>query len=66
MRVPFHSRDAVFVRWQRRGFEALRRVLQHLQQQLTVGRPREALALVPIRAMQPPTDRLRRRRTWRD
>jgi hypothetical protein len=53
MKVHFRRKDSGIVRWQQRGVERLRRALRHLQQLLAVDRQTEALALIPIRAVQP-------------
>ncbi|MGA8393147.1 MAG: hypothetical protein WB775_13560 [Burkholderiaceae bacterium] len=66
MNVNFLSNDSVIGRWQQRGVDHLRQVLRHLQQLLAVDRHPEALALIPIRAVQPRVARERHRRTWRD
>ena len=66
MKVHFRSKDSGFVRWQQRRVERLRQALRHLQQLLAVDRQPEALALIPIRAVQPHVAREPHRRTWRD
>jgi|GEM_PF-2770147 len=66
MKVPFRSKCSKFVRWKLLGIERLRQALRHLQRLLTGGGPPEALALIPIRAVQPHVTRQRSRRTWRD
>jgi hypothetical protein len=66
MNVHFRCKDSVIGRWQQRGVDLLRQALRHLRQLLAVDRPPEALALIPIRAVQPRVARERHRRTWRD
>jgi hypothetical protein len=66
MRVLFRCKDFGIVRWQQRGVERLRQALQSLQRLLPVDRQTEALALIPIRAVQSNSMRQRQRRTWRD
>lgn len=66
MNVHFRSKDSVIGRWQQRGVERLRQALRHLQQLLAVDRPPEALALIPIRTVQPSLAREPHRRTWRN
>jgi hypothetical protein len=66
MNVHFRSKDYGVVRWQQRGVERLREALRYLQQLLAVDRQPEALALIPIRAVQPRVARQPHRRTWRD
>ena len=66
MKVLFRSRDSRPVRWQQRGIERLRQALHYVQRLLAVDRPPEALALIPIRAVQPRVAPERHRRTWRD
>ena len=66
MKVSFLTRDSRYVRWQQHGIESLRQVLRDVQRLLALGRPPEALALIPIRRAQPPVTRQRHQRTWRD
>ena len=66
MKVHFSSRDSGVVRWQQRGVEHLRQALRYLQRLLAVDRQPKALALIPIRAVQPHVTRQRHQRTWRD
>jgi hypothetical protein len=66
MKVHFRSRDSGIVRWQQRGVERLRQALRHIRRLLAVDRQPEALALIPIRAVQPRAARESHRRTWRD
>jgi hypothetical protein len=66
MKVHFRCKDSGIVRWQQRGVERLRHALRYLQRLLTVDRPPEALALIPIRAVHPHVARQPHRRTWRD
>ena len=66
MQVPFRSRYFEFVRWKLLGIERLRHGWRYLQRLATEARPPEALALIPIRAVQPHAPRQRNRRTWRD
>ncbi|MBK9675582.1 MAG: hypothetical protein IPO82_10295 [Betaproteobacteria bacterium] len=66
MNVHFRSKDSAIGRWQQRGVERLRQALRQLQQLLAVDRPPEALALIPIRAVQPSLAREPHRRTWRN
>lgn len=66
MNVLFRSKDSAIGRWQQRGVERLRQALRHLQQLLAVDRRPDALALIPIRAVQPPVAREPHRRNWRD
>ena len=66
MQVRFSSRDSAATRWQRRGVERLRRALQFMRALLAVDRQPKALALIPIRSVQPPVNRRRHQRTWRD
>lgn len=66
MKVYFRCKDSGIVRWQQRGFERLRQALPHLRQLLAVDRQPEALALIPIRAVQPHVAREPHQRTWRD
>ena len=66
MKVLFLRKDFGVVRWQQRGVERLRQALQSLQRLLPVDRQTEALALIPIRAVQSNSMRQRQRRTWRD
>ena len=66
MKVHFSSRDYGAVRWQQRGVEHLRRALQFMRALLAVDRQPRALALIPIRSVQPPANRRWRQRTWRD
>jgi hypothetical protein len=66
MKVHFRSNDSGIVRWKQRGVEHLRQALRHLQQLQAVGRHPEALALIPIRAVQPHVAREPHRPTWRD
>jgi hypothetical protein len=54
------------MRWQQRGVERLRQALRYLQRLLAVDRQPKALALIPIRAVQPHVARQPYRRTWRD
>jgi hypothetical protein len=66
MKVLFRSRKSRTVRWQQRGIERLRQALRYLQRLLAVDRQPEALALIPIRAVQPRVARQPHQRTWRD
>ena len=66
MQVRFSSRDYGAVRWQQRGVEHLRRALQFMRALLAVDRQPKALALIPIRSVQPHVTRRRHLRTWRD
>ena len=66
MQVRFSSRDYGAVRWQQRGVEHLRRALQFMRALLAADRQPETLALIPIRSVQPPVNRQRHQRTWRD
>lgn len=66
MKVHFSSRDSGVVRWQQRGVERLRQAIRHLQRLLAVDRQPEAMALIPIRAVQSQALRQPQRRTWRD
>ena len=66
MQVRFSSRDYGDVRWQQRGVEHLRRALQFMHGLLAVDRRPKALALIPIRFVQPHVTRQRHQRTWRD
>jgi hypothetical protein len=54
------------MRWQQRGVEHLRRALQFMYGLLAVDRQPKALALIPIRSVQPHVTRQRHQRTWRD
>jgi hypothetical protein len=66
MKVHFSCRDSGAVRWQQRGVEHLRRGLQFMQGLLAVDRQPKALALIPIRSVQPHVTRQRHQRTGRD
>jgi len=66
MKVHCSSRDSGAVRWQQRGTERLRRALQFMQGLLVVDPQPTALALIPIRSVQPQVTRQRHQRTWRD
>ena len=66
MKDHFRSNDSGFGRWRPRGIERLRQAWRHLQRLLAVGRQPEALALIPIRAVQPYVARRQSRRAWRD
>jgi len=66
MKVRFSSRYYGAVRWQQRGVEHLRCALQFMRALLVVDRQPKALALIPIRSVQPPVNRRRHQRTWRD
>jgi len=66
MKVHFSPRDSGGMRWQQRGVERLRQALRYLQRLLAVDRQPKALALIPIRAVQPHVARQPYRRTWRD
>lgn len=66
MKAICRSKVSRSVSWQQRGSERLRQALHHLQRLLAVDRPPEALALIPIRAAQPPVARQRHQRTGRD
>jgi hypothetical protein len=66
MKVNFRCKDSGIARWQRRGVERMRKALRHLQQLLAVDRQPEALALIPIRTVQPRVARQAHQRTWRD
>jgi hypothetical protein len=66
MKVHFRSKDSAIGRWQQRGVDRLRQALRHLQQLLAVDRQPDALALIPIRAVQPRVAREPHRRNWRD
>lgn len=66
MKLRLRFKDAWVVRWQQRGVERLRQALRHLQRLLTVDRQPEALALIPIRAVQPHSIRPPQRRAWLD
>ena len=76
MKVHFHATDPQGARWQRRSLERLRQALRQLQRLLArvkvrledmhravLAEPRPvALALIPIRAVQPQSSR---RSHWR-
>ena len=66
MNAHFRSKDSGVVCWQERGVDRLRQVLRHLQRLLAVDRQPEAMALIPIRAVQSQALRQPQRRTWRD
>ena len=66
MKVHFRSKYFEFVRWKLLGIERLRQGWRYLQRLLSADRPPEALALIPIRTVQPHATRQRNRRTWRD
>ena len=66
MQVRFSSRNDGAVRWQRRGVEHLRRALQFMRALLAVDRQPKALALIPIRSVQPHVTRQLQQRTRRD
>ena len=66
MQVRFSSRDHGAVRWQQRGVEHLRCALQFMRALLVVDLQPKVLALIPIRSVQPPVNRRRHQRTWRD
>jgi len=66
MKVHFSSRDYGAVRWQQRGVEHLRRALQFMRALLAVDRQPKALALIPIRSVQPPVNHRWHQRTRRD
>jgi len=66
MQVRFSSRDYGAVRWQQRGVEHLRRALQFMRALLAVDRQPKALALIPIRSVQPHVTRRGNLRIWRD
>jgi hypothetical protein len=66
MKVYFRSKDSAIGRWQQPGVERLRQALRHLQQLLAVDRQPDALALRPIRVVQPHVARQPHRRNWRD
>ena len=66
MKVRFSSRDYGAVRWQQRGVEHLRCAFQFMRALLVVDRQPKVLALIPIRSVQPPVNRRRHQRTWRD
>ena len=66
MKAICRSKVSRSVSWQQRGSERLRQALHHLQRLLAVDRPPGALALIPIRAAQPPVARQRHQRTGRD
>ena len=66
MKVHFRSKDSGIVRWQQRRVERLFQALRHLRQLLATDRQPGALALIPIRAVQPHVARGPHRRTWRD
>ena len=66
MKVHFSSKDSRAMRWQQRGVEHLRRALQFMQGLLAVDRQPKALALIPIRSVQPHVTRQRHQRSWRD
>jgi hypothetical protein len=66
MNVLLRSKDLGIVRWQQRGIERVRQALRYLQRLLAVDRPSEALALIPIRAVQPRVARQPQQRSWRD
>jgi hypothetical protein len=66
MKVHFSSRDSGVVSWQQRGVERLRQATRYLQRLLAVDRQPEAMALIPIPAVQSQALRQPQRRTWRD
>jgi hypothetical protein len=66
MKALFSSRHHRTAPWQQRGVEVLRQALRYLQGLLMVKRTPQVLALVPIRAVQPPVSRRRHARGWRD
>jgi len=66
MKVHNSSRESGVVRWQQRGVRHLRRALQFMQGLLAVDPQPKALALIPIRSVQPHVTRQRHQRTWRD
>ncbi len=66
MKVHFTSRDSAFGGWQQRGVERLRQAWRYLKRLLALERQSKALALIPIRAVQPHVARQPHRRTWRD
>ena len=66
MNVHFRCKDSIIGRRQQRGVERLRQALRHLQRLLAVDRQPEALALIPIRVVQPREAREPHRRNWRD
>ncbi|MDO9315066.1 MAG: hypothetical protein Q7T97_11020 [Burkholderiaceae bacterium] len=66
MKAPFRSRYHGIARWSQRGVERVGQALRHLQRLLVLERQPEALALIPIRAVQPHPLRQQQRHTWRD
>lgn len=66
MMVLFRSRYIESVRWKVLVIERLHQAFRYLQKILAMNRQAEAPALIPIRAVQPPVNLPRHRRTWRD
>lgn len=66
MKTHVSSRDSGVVRWQQLSVERLRQVLRYLQRLPAVAARPDALASIPIRAVQPHVARRPYRRTGRD
>ena len=66
MKAIRRSKVSRSVSWLQRCSERLRQALHYLQRLLAANRSPEALALIPIRATQPPAARQRHQRIGRD